>query len=216
MDLLADFQVKEPSFMVYSAPSTRPYPAAEDCPSTAEHKEALLSSGKSNAKHAEIYETAFRLMESYFEIRRCVDGIASQNWNGIAKHTVTTQDHLPITSKTTAEWYRLRQNPGTEPQQMAALAFIMDAALSFIPLTHDHKFLDDVGACSSLDFALRVFVNADEVDLQNWALIERQTSVANAGRTYSENRCWDADGRMIASMTQQSIMRVKPGSRASL
>lgn len=57
---------------------------------------------------------------------------------------------------------------------MAALAFLMDGALAFLPLTHGGMWFDDVGACSTLDFALRVFVPS--VDMGEWHLRERSTS----------------------------------------
>ena len=90
----------------------------------------------------------------------------------------------------------------------------MDAAISSVPLIHSHKFLDDAAACSSLDFALRIFSN--DINLNDWHLREEATVTGAEGRTYTEARLWDRDGNMIASMTQQCIMRPKPGIKSSL
>lgn len=75
----------------------------------------------------------------------------------------------------------------------------------FIPLIHDHKFLDDAGACSSLDFALRIFT--DRLDLTKWHVKERKTIAGQGGRTYSEARLYDEAGNLVAIESQQSIMR---------
>ena len=85
----------------------------------------------------------------------------------------------------------------------------MDYALSVVPLAFGSMCLDDAGACSSLDFALRVFSN--RVDMNEWHLRQMKTSVGAEGRTYSEGLLWDRERRCVASMTQQCILRVKPG-----
>ena len=68
-------------------------------------------------------------------------------------------------------------------------------------------YLDDSAACSSLDFALRFF---RDVDVNCWHLKEISTSAGAGGRTFSECWIWDEEGRAVASMSQQSIMRVLP------
>lgn len=81
----------------------------------------------------------------------------------------------------------------------------MDQALSFLPLNHDHKGFDDSSACSTLDFALRVFV--PDVRIEEWHLRERKTISAGVGRTYSESRLWRKDGELVCIMTQTCILR---------
>ena len=127
---------------------------------------------------------------------------------------MTTQDHLPIIAKVCAEWHRTREPLLTKAEQLAGLAFLMDGALSFLPLTQDHKFLDDVAACSSLDFALRIFSN--DFDMNTRHIKELTTSNASFGLSYSEGRFWDRDRRMIASMSQHSILRLKKVSTTKL
>lgn len=84
----------------------------------------------------------------------------------------------------------------------------MDGGLSTLPLTFDHMFLEDAGACSTLDFALRIFSN--DVRFDQWHLREMRTHTGGNGRTYSEGTLWDEKGNMVCSMTQQNILRVKP------
>lgn len=87
-----------------------------------------------------------------------------------------------------------------------------------MPLSHNHQFLDDSGACSSLDFALRVFTN--DLDMSKWHYREMNTITGGIGRTFSEARLWDNGGerRMVALMTQQAILRppAKPKAKSAL
>jgi acyl-CoA thioesterase len=89
---------------------------------------------------------------------------------------------------------------------MASLGFLMDGMLSFLPLIHNHLSFDDVAACSTLDFALRVF--SPRIDMNHWHLREVISHHAGHGRSYSESRLWDEQGSLVASMTQQAIIRV--------
>ena len=100
----------------------------------------------------------------------------------------------------------------SQGENMAALGFNMDGGLSFLPLIHggEGKFLDDVGACSSLDFSMRIFQSGEEkMEMDKWKLKERRTIAAAGGRTYSEGRLWDERGMIVASMTQVCILRPK-------
>lgn len=209
MIALADFQAAEKAILMqYSASPVISYSDVDRLQPSELQRKALVGTGKVPLKLAKTYEKNFGLMARFFEQRACPEGILAQNLFGVAKDVVTTQDNIPMTSKTSAEWTRARGDLAGSVQQMAALGFNMDAALSFIPLSHSQRFLEDAGACSSLDFALRVFGNA--VDLASWHLKEMKTIVGAEGRTYSEAQIWDERGAMVASMTQQSIMRPKP------
>ena len=94
---------------------------------------------------------------------------------------------------------------------MAALGFLLDAGLSFLPLSHSNLFLDDAGPCSSLDFALRVF--ADDVDMNQWHLVERRSLCGSLGLTHTIANMFGESGRLVAQMSQQSILRPKPAEQ---
>ncbi|KAF2749795.1 acyl-CoA thioesterase II [Sporormia fimetaria CBS 119925] len=209
---LADFQVKEPSMpeMVYSAPPTRPYTHHSSLEATETQAMKLVSQGKVPEQVVSAYSHAFGLMQSLFTTKQAPEGIFAQNLTGIAKHLPTTQDSLPLTQRSTADWLRSKHELPNQEEQVALLAFVLDGAIAFAPLAFSHMFLDDSGATSSLDFALRVF--STEVDLTQWCLREMTTHVGNEGRTYSESRLWDEGGRCVACMTQQSVMRPKKGA----
>ncbi|KNG91691.1 hypothetical protein ANOM_000192 [Aspergillus nomiae NRRL 13137] len=69
--------------------------------------------------------------------------------------------------------------------------------------------LTDASACATLDFSLRLFTHG--IDLRQWHLTEATTSVAGNARAFSEGRVWDENGRLVASMTQQTLLRPKAG-----
>jgi acyl-CoA thioesterase II len=207
LQLVADFQTKETPLLSFSAPPSIQYSDAKESPTMDQHAERLAAAGQIDERAAKGHIALFSMLLSFFETRPCIEGISCQNLAGGAKRIETTQDHLPITSKTSAEWQRATRPLRNQEEQAAALAFLMDGGLSFLPLIHDHRFLEDAGACSSLDFALRIFVPT--IDIMQWHLKERKAIAAHVGRTYSESRLWNQSGAMVASMTQQCILRPK-------
>lgn len=197
--LTADFQIREPTMYEYSAPPSIAYSQPEECPTIEQSLQDLTAKGY--MKGTSLATT----MNSFFESRFCPEGVWGQNLGGTAKTAPTTQDDLPITSKVSGDWFRGQGTISSTAEHLAALAFMMDGGLSFTPLVHDHKFLEDAGACSTLDFALRIFVH--DIDITQWHLRERSTSSGGAARTFADGRLWNRQGKLVASMSQQSIMR---------
>ncbi|OCL09427.1 acyl-CoA thioesterase II [Glonium stellatum] len=213
--LLADFQVKEKaSLLTYSAPPSKLYSNFENIPTMDSQLQSMIQAKAISQEVVEVHNLTFNMLAEHFNQKPCPEGIAAQNLRGMAKHVMTTQDHLPLTSKTSADWFKAKDALENKLQQITVLAFMMDASISFIPLTHNHQFLDDAVACSSLNFALRIF--SCGVSLNNWHLREIITIAGAEGRTYTEGRLWDRDGRMVASMTQQSIMRPKHSTKSNI
>ncbi|KAJ9420069.1 thioesterase-like superfamily-domain-containing protein [Fusarium oxysporum] len=176
MEVLADFHVIEPSSWDYSEATCSKWPRAEDCPNLEELVKGLLEKGSATEKQGKEFTKSFAANADFFETRYCTAGVSSQNLSGAARNTKTTQDTSPITEKVSAD----------------ALAFLMDGGLSFLPLSHNNMWFDDTAACSTLDFALRIFV--PEVKMGEW-----------------HGKLWDKHGNLIASNTQQSIMRLREG-----
>ncbi|ORY12889.1 thioesterase-like superfamily-domain-containing protein [Clohesyomyces aquaticus] len=209
---LADFQVKEAPMLEYSAPPSTQYSSYHNLPELRVHRQTMVETGKIPQALADAHEKSFNVQARLFEVRLCPEGISSQNLLGMIKGVETTQDKLPLTEKSTAEWARCRTALPTPADQAACLAFYMDGAISFAPLTFSKRWLDDSAACSSLDFALRVFQSG--VRMEEWHFKELKTKVGAEGRTYGEAVLWDENGRAVASMTQQSILRPRKGERA--
>jgi acyl-CoA thioesterase len=214
LELFADFQTTEPaSAMLFQPRTIRKYPSPVETPSTVELRDQFVSECKLTEQQGALLDTMFRLNALYFDQKAIPEGVTGQNMMGFGKHLPTDQDHLHITEKFSAEWFRAKGDLPTNGEQLAALAFNMDGGLSFIPLIHNHAFLEDVGACSSLDFALRIFT--DKLDLTQWHVKERRAIAGEGGRTYSEARLFDAQGNLVAIESQQSIMRPVPGKPTS-
>ncbi|KAJ5385524.1 hypothetical protein N7517_003435 [Penicillium concentricum] len=212
MELLADFHRDEPSLLTFSDQPTRSYSHWRDCVPWDRLVEDWLKAGKIAEPQFKAFNTLFGLSRDLYEGRPCPEGIIAQNLMGMAKTVKTSQEGLSPTAKSSADWFRVKHPLQTEGEQMASLGFILDGILSFLPLTHNHMSFEDAGACSSLDFALRIFT-PPKVD--EWHLREVINHRAGHGRTYSESKMWDEAGNLVASMTQQSILRV-PAKAANL
>ena len=203
-----DFQTREPAvLMSFSAVPSGPFKHWSEEKTPAEWRAKFLEEGKLDRKGVAVHEMAMSVHEKLFEQRNCESGYSAQVLNGIAKHLPTDQDSLPLTERSSRQWVKSATHLSIT-EQIGGLALFMDGALSFVPLLHDHKWLDDAGACSSLDFAMRVFESG--VDFNQWHLHEMKTVVGAEGRTFSEAKLWDERGKMVANMSQQSIMRPKP------
>lgn len=219
---LADFQVREKAVFNYSKQPTKKYTHWKDLPTQTELHENLVKEGKIPQKLLDTHRTLFPLLPAIFEQRQCSEGIFAQNLLGMASKLPTTQDHLPLTDRTTADWFKCTQSLPTAVDHTALLTFLIDGAIAFSPLSFSKMWFDEVGACSSLDFALRIFQNGKEegvedgLDLKQWHLRELTTSVGAEGRTYGEAWVWDESGRAVACMSQQSIMRPKPEGKVKL
>lgn len=203
--LFADFHREEAPLLTYAAAPTRTYSHWKDCAPTRDNVDAMARRGQLTPAQVATYQKLFGLPANLYELRPCPEGVTTQNVIGILKDAVTSQDHLGPEDKTSADWFRVKHPLPTAPEQMAGLGFFLDGTLSFLPLTHNHMFLDDAAACSSLDFALRIFT--PNVNLSNWHLRELKSHCSAYGRTYSESRFWSEDGTLVAGMTQQSILR---------
>ncbi|GAB1191978.1 hypothetical protein APSETT444_001162 [Aspergillus pseudonomiae] len=206
MELLADFHKDEPAVLTYTTQPTRAYSHWQDCVPWDQILVNNVTAGKITAEQSELFNKLFGLSRNLYEGRPCPEGITSQNLMGLLKSVESSQDDLPVTEKTSADWLRVKHPLQTEGEHVASLGFMMDGLLSFLPLVHSHLFFEDVDACSSLDFALRVFSPSAKVD--DWHLREASSSRAGHGRTYSESKLWDEEGNLVACMSQQSILRV--------
>jgi acyl-CoA thioesterase II len=209
---ITDFQVNEPATLLeFSKPPSKTYTHYADLPTQKQNFQKLFDDGKISQKMLTAHTKTFGLMETTFDQRPCPESIFAQNLFGMAKTLPTTQDNLPLTSRTTADWFRCLEPMSTTADHIANLTFLIDGAIAFLPLSFSHMWFEDVAACSSLDFALRIYRSGDDVDLGQWHLRELSTKVGAEGRSYSESWVWDEAGRAVACMSQQSILRPPPG-----
>jgi acyl-CoA thioesterase II len=210
LTMLADFHVPEGTEvpgMRFSEQPLHAFVPVDQCPNAAEAYAVLERRGTITKQMVELHKKQMGPMDEFFEQRNVPGGVMSQNLVGWAKGAVTSQDNLPLTSRTSSLWFRNTIPLSTPVEHAAAMAFNLDGAIAFVPILHSHMGLMDVAACSSLDFAIRLFVG--DVDLNEWHVKEMKTVAGGEGRTYSEARIWDQTGRMVANLTQQSILRPK-------
>jgi acyl-CoA thioesterase II len=211
------------SFLRYSIPPPRTTNPA-DVPLFLEKIKNRVKNGDLNPNVENTYITNFKLFERLFDSKMPSGSPLTENVFGIDKTRKISQDHLPLTSKRTLDYFRSKRSlkalvsfPDTNTLPIsssclnfASLAFAMDAIIAFVPLSLSHHFLPDVAACSSLDFALRF--HTEIIDMGSWHLRELRTVVGDFGRTFNEARVWDESGRLVATMSQQDILRPHKGN----
>lgn len=204
--LTLDFQVKEQTALLYNLEPRMKHPPPESC---LDHRDYLQQRVDRKQLHPKIFEAwsiGFALFSRFFESRPCPEGVSTQNVLGMDKRAKTTQDGLHITQKSSASWFRSRTEI-SRAESYAAIGFVTDAALAFIPATFNNQFIDDYGPLSSLDCSLRFHTN--DFSCNDWMLHEQVTEAGNDGRTFSTGRVFRQDGTLVATMQQMSIMRPK-------
>ena len=159
---IADFQVaEEKTLLEYSRTPMNPYLKWQDCPMPAEIQQKLLDDGKVSKELLDMHVKGFSVFSSIFDQRIIPSAIFAQNLSGMAKSLPHSQDHLPIPKRTTADWFRCREPLPSAIDHVTNLAFFIDGAIAFQPLSFNHLWFDDVSATASLDFALRIFQNGE-------------------------------------------------------
>jgi acyl-CoA thioesterase II len=212
MFVIVDFQTQEPvDLLTYSASPTREWEHWSKCPTVDQSMQRIVDTGGLTMKQAKGIMAGFTLKAHYFDERNCPGSMFTELMIGAAKHLPSSQDHLTLPERVSGDWVKVKTDLKSHSEQISALGFVTDAALSFVPLTHSHLFLMDAGACSSLDFAMRIFDN--KLDISKWHLRELQTVTGGEGRTYTRARLWNEQGKMVSEMTQQCILRPKPGPK---
>jgi len=175
-------------------------------------RQNLLTQGLTDPRTVEMHKVAFGLLDRLVDVCYCQEGVLTQNMTGFAKRgTPTSQDHIPLPHRTSGDWFKAKHEMEMPGDHAAGLAMILDGALSFLALAHSGRSFADASAQSSLDFAFRVFEN--KIDLNDWHLREMSTVTGGNGRTFNEAKVWDKEGRMVAEMTQQCILRPPKDSK---
>lgn len=211
---LVDFiNDKEPESMNYCVPPKLQYTSAEACPKYREH---LLDRVSKGTLSQELYDGFMVALSNFYQIidqRYCPEGILFQNVFGIDSSARTTQDDKPITEKTSAYWVRslesFSQHADGNAMHKAALTFLLDGSTSTIPLQHSLRSFLSTQACSSLDVSVRF--RSSKFRMDQWILIELYTEAAGEGRTIPNAKAWTEQGELIATASQNCILRFGPG-----
>lgn len=92
-------------------------------------------------------------------------------------------------------------------ENLLLLIYTLDADSPFAPVVFNHLNVREIGACASLDFAVQILVN--DFDLSQWHLREEKLVAADAGKTFQDCHVKDEIEMIVASMTEQCILRPK-------
>ncbi|PLB52238.1 hypothetical protein P170DRAFT_444272 [Aspergillus steynii IBT 23096] len=196
---LADFHIVEPRSMVSFATA----PELITLPETTS-EQPLKGPSQASCSGIDLYQD----IEKFIEMKPLSPG------HGLFHSPIHKQGMLtsnlppPFPWPIHAERFRARSPLFGEAEQISALAFYMDKGLAYIPALHHGYHPSEADACASLDFSLRFFEHG--LNLEEWHYTEQKGFVANHARVYSEGRVWDSKGRLLASMTQQTILRPNP------
>lgn len=182
----ADFHIAEPRSMVtYSSP-----PQSASNPSS-------ISSQRTQAEEFGLYKHIERFTDT--------QKISANSNNDNDDKNPGSAD-APL--KVSAEKFRALGHLQNEADHLSALSFYMDRGLAHIPAKHSGYELFEASACATLDFSLRFFTH--EINLHDWHIMELKALVAENARAFGEGRVWDDKGRLLASMTQQTLLRPLP------
>lgn len=151
MIMMVDFQVREKSSMFdYSPLPVHATPSTPSSTSTfTESVKAFYSHHTALPRHdehlrsdfapevAEAYESMFPLFGRFFDSRCVVNSMAVQLALGMDAKRESTQDHEPIQRRCNSLWWKgiADMDFSEKGVNEAALAFLMDGALAFLPLT---------------------------------------------------------------------------------
>lgn len=208
-------------FQRYSKKPRMQYALPEQLPSLQDLALRKVREGRASKSDADhLIDTVFGLGKKVLLQAYPPQSLHAINVLGLDPLAESDQHELPLPQRFSADWVKSLHSlssPSPPPTHIKGalgvsnasanacwLAFVMDAALSFIPLTFSKMELKNASAVSSLDCALR-FMCKPKVD--EWHLREMQTNAGNDCRTYSEAMLWDREGNLVASMTQACILR---------
>jgi acyl-CoA thioesterase len=215
--MLADFMpaAATGSVLRFSPAPRADWGAPAGAVSIADRRERMLRAGEIGAERAAQSAASFGLAARWFDGGHAPGSVLGETLLGVAARDVRTaqqREGRAVGDMASGDWLRAKHRLGDDYSlQLGALALAMDMVMSFVPLVHAGMFVDDVGACSSLDFALRVF--EPKVDLDAWHLREIVAVQAGEARGFNEARLWDERGDLVAHMTQQAIIRPKEGAK---
>ncbi|PWN49804.1 Thioesterase/thiol ester dehydrase-isomerase [Violaceomyces palustris] len=186
-----------------------------------------VESGQLSRSDHERYKEIFGLFNRHFDTKLVPGSIHADNIKGFIPGAELSQvsgreGRKGLTERYTCDWFKVKEQEyppsssevGILPTSRKALnasslAFALDGALSFLPLTFSNLGLNQASACSSLECSLR-FHSPDFDSETNWAYREQRTISGSDQRTFSESYLFDENDNLIATMSQISVLRPLP------
>lgn len=108
-------------------------------------------------------------------------------------------------------WVRCK-HPIVDPKmQYAALAYFSDSwFIGTVGRVNSDAARHKIGMMVSLDHTIHFHTPELKVD-KEWLLVENQSTWAGEERGYVLQKIWDANGNLVASCTQEGMIRLKDG-----
>lgn len=213
----------------YSLAPPRELPPPEECIEIQEDIKVMVKSGDIPGEVLEndTYNAMFGIFKKVSENYLIKGDILRETLFGVVPKLNTAQQrNLPdLTQRRSADYLRAKEtlkpispSDGALPMtarsvQASFISFMIDGAIAFYPLVESGLGFSDYGACSSLDFAFRL--HDDDYDFSQLHLREMRTYCGDRQRTFNEALVWNLEGKLIASVTQQSVLRPKSDPNAS-
>ncbi|WFD37167.1 uncharacterized protein MJAP1_000109 [Malassezia japonica] len=187
-----------------------------------------VASGELNEFQAGMFQEFLGLWLRMFEDRVVPESMMTQNLMGLHLKP-TTQDDRAVSDRRAYDWFKLRQqlppadgstemtaggDDGMLPMtsvmaHLCALAFAMDGAIAFAPMSLNNESLLNASIASTLDFAQRY--HTDNIDMNKFSMREIQTLAGGWQRHYTEARAYSDSGELLVTCTQQCVLRPAPG-----
>lgn len=103
-------------------------------------------------------------------------------------------------------WVRFADDLPPDPRMhQAAIAYVSDMfILDPILLSHGRTWTENVMLGASLDHAIWFH---HDLDATEWLLFDQQSSVAAHGRGLASAQVWTQSGKLVASLTQEALLR---------
>jgi acyl-CoA thioesterase II len=206
LHMVANFhKQEEKTLTAFSCSPSRPFTSPEDSWTIEKRNKCLSSQSRLPKSAMTQYNSAFQLIEKYFDWRQVPDSIATETLHGFWKPATLSQQQLSTPDRASLDWLRPKAAPDGYINHLLVLAFIADGFNAFTPFVHAGFAIQDVAQASNLDFALRIFTC--HLNLSEWHLREIKAIAGGEGRTFGDTKIWSSDGRLIASMTHQTLLR---------
>lgn len=104
------------------------------------------------------------------------------------------------------QWVRITQELPHDPLiQACALTYLSDLSMVRMPVA-PHRDIRETLQRASIDHAMWFH---GPIDVNNWLLFTQDTPAAGGGHGLARGLFYDPDGRLIASVVQESLMRTK-------
>ena len=109
-------------------------------------------------------------------------------------------------------WFRTARSVGTDARNAAMLCLASDMTLvSAAWRPHDGLAVWDMERVQAHSLTFTCYFHG-VTDLSRWHLLDAASSVAGAGRSLSHGSWFDDEGRLVASVAMDAVMRLRqPG-----